>query len=63
MHQQLELMTMSWTIRTIGRISKGVAAIVPSQPFEERLLRLSWKRLTSPASRPRGRTSDAPSRT
>lgn len=51
---------MSWTIRTIGRISKGVAAIFPSQPFEERLLRLSWKRLTSLASRPRNRTSVRP---
>lgn len=46
MHEQLELMTM--------------AAIFPSQPFEETLLLLSWKRLTSLASRPRSRTSDAP---
>lgn len=57
MHEQLELMTMAWTIRTIGSISKGPAAIFPSQPFEERLLLLSWKRSTSLAPRPRSRTS------
>lgn len=57
MHEQLELMMMAWTIRTIGSISKGLAAIFPSQPFEERLLLLSWKRLTSLALRPRSRTS------
>lgn len=49
MHEQLELMMM--------------AAIFPSQPFEETLLLLSWKRLTSLVPRPRSRTSDAPSRT
>lgn len=37
-----------------------MAAIFPSQPFEERLLLLSWKRLTSLASRPRSRTSVRP---
>lgn len=63
MHEQLEPMMMPWTNTDYGRISKGVAAIFPSQPFEERLLLLSWKRLTSLASRPRSRTSDAPSRT
>lgn len=37
-----------------------MAAIFPSQPFEERLLLLSWKRLTSLASRQRSRTSVRP---